>query len=178
MSSTLASRYPRIDLVIKALLTVSSFLLVLGIFAPMMTLSKFVWVENEFSLYSGTLQLFKDGQYFLFAIIFVFSIALPLGKLILLFRFWHDDSSTRKQIERFMYWLSHYGKWSMLDVFVVAMLLVIVKLGVLATVEVHYGIYAYASAGILIMIATAIINHVAAEDIAKDIAAAETAPEQ
>ena len=166
------------DLLIKTLLTLSSVLLVVGIFAPMMTLSKFVWVENEFSLYSGTLQLFKDGQYFLFAIIFLFSIALPIGKLILLFRFWHDDSSTRRQIERFMNWLAHYGKWSMLDVFVVAMLLVIVKLGVLATVVVHYGIYAYASAGILIMIATAIINHVAAEDIARVTATSDMTSEQ
>lgn len=168
MASTLASRHPGKDTLIKIMLGLSAVLLVLGIFAPMMTLTKFVWVENQFSLYSGTLQLFSDGQYFLFLILFAFSIALPVGKLILLFRFWHDDSSTRGQIERFMNWLSHYGKWSMLDVFVVALLVVIVKLGVLATVEVHYGIYAYASAGILIMIATAIINHIAANELSQE----------
>jgi len=64
-----------------------------------------------------------------------------------------------------MSWLSHYGKWSMLDVFVVALLLVIVKLGVLATVEVHYGIYTYAIAGLLIMVTTAIINHIAEQEL-------------
>ena len=65
-----------------------------------------------------------------------------------------------------MNWLSHYGKWSMLDVFVVALLLVIVKLGVLATVEVHYGIYMYAAAGLLIMLCTTIINSIAKQDLA------------
>lgn len=67
-----------------------------------------------------------------------------------------------------MNWLSHYGKWSMLDVFVVALLLVIVKLGVLATVEVHYGIYMYAVAGLLIMLCTTIINNIAKHDLALD----------
>jgi paraquat-inducible protein A len=67
-----------------------------------------------------------------------------------------------------MNWLSHYGKWSMLDVFVVALLLVIVKLGVLATVEVHYGIYMYAAAGLLIMLCTTIINNIAKQDLAQD----------
>jgi paraquat-inducible protein A len=67
-----------------------------------------------------------------------------------------------------MNWLSHYGKWSMLDVFVVALLLVIVKLGVLATVQVHYGIYMYALAGLLIMLCTTIINNIAKQDLALD----------
>ena len=56
----------------------------------------------------------------------------------------------------------------MLDVFVVALLLVIVKLGVLATVEVHYGIYMYAVAGLLIMRCTTIINNIAKHDLALD----------
>jgi len=56
----------------------------------------------------------------------------------------------------------------MLDVFVVALLLVIVKLGVLATVEVHYGIYMYAAAGLLIMLCTTIINSIAKQDLALD----------
>ena len=165
MPSTLASRHPRMDILIKTLLVLSTLLLALGIFAPMLTLTKFIWVENSFSLFSGTVQLFTEGQYFLFLIILLFSIVMPVGKLALLFQFWHRDSSNRSQVERFMNWLSHYGKWSMLDVFVVALLVVIVKLGVIATVEVHYGIYAYAMAGILIMITTVIINHIAQQEL-------------
>lgn len=69
------------------------------------------------------------------------------------------------QLKHFMNWLSHYGKWSMLDVFVVALLVVIVKLGVLATVEVHYGIYMYAAAGLLIMLCTTVINSIAKKEL-------------
>ncbi|MEA1888355.1 MAG: paraquat-inducible protein A [Pseudomonadota bacterium] len=164
MSSNLATRHPNKDILIKFLLVLSTVLLLVGIFAPMMTLSKFVWIENRFSLFAGTLQLFADGQYLLFIILLAFSIVLPVAKIILLFRFWYADSSSCQQLQHFMNWISHYGKWSMLDVFVVALLLVIVKLGVLATVEVHYGIYMYAFAGLLIMACTAIINNVAKKE--------------
>ena len=166
MSSNLASRHPRIDKLILSLLLLSTAMLIVGIFAPMMTLSKFVWIENSFSLFAGTLQLYIDGQYFLFIILLLFSIVLPVAKIILLFRFWYADSNSCQQLQYFMNWVSHYGKWSMLDVFVVALLLVIVKLGALASVQVHYGIYMYAGAGLLIMAITAIINRIAKNDIA------------
>ena len=114
------------------------------------------------------MQLFTDGQYLLFVILLAFSILLPIAKLILLFRFWHAESTNNQQLEHFMNWITHYGKWSMLDVFVVALLVVIVKLGVLASVIVHYGIYMYAGAGLLIMIVTTIINSVAEKELEKN----------
>ncbi len=169
MSSNLASRHPQKNIFILFTLLLSAILLLVGIFAPMMTVSKFVWVENSFSLFAGTLQLFTDGQYLLFLILLIFSIVLPVAKLILLFRFWHAESSNSQQLQHFMNWISHYGKWSMLDVFVVALLLVIVKLGVLATVQVHYGIYMYTGAGLLIMVCTAIINSIAKKDLEKSL---------
>jgi paraquat-inducible protein A len=158
------------NMVIMFLLLLSTIMLLVGIFAPMMTLSKFVWIENRFSLFAGTLQLFVDRQYFLFIILLSFSILLPVAKLILLFRFWYADSSSCNQLQHFMKWISHYGKWSMLDVFVVALLLVIVKLGALASVQVHYGIYMYAGAGLLIMLATTIISSIAKKDIENSLA--------
>ena len=165
MPASLANRHPKLNPLILLILSGSVLLLVAGIFSPMMTLSKFIWIENRFSLFDGTLQLFRDGQYLLFVVLLTFSILLPVVKLVFLFRFWTVDSATREQLTRFMDWLSHYGKWSMLDVFVVALLVVIVKLGVMATVEVHYGIYLYAVAGLLIMMATTIINHVARKEL-------------
>jgi paraquat-inducible protein A len=46
------------------------------------------------------------------------------------------------------------GKWSMLDVFVVAVLVVTVKLGAMASVEARYGIYAFTAAVFLTMYIT------------------------
>lgn len=47
-----------------------------------------------------------------------------------------------------------YGRWAMLDVFVVAILIVTVKLGAIASVEVHPGLYVFGAAVLLIMIIT------------------------
>jgi paraquat-inducible protein A len=47
-----------------------------------------------------------------------------------------------------------YGKWSMLDVFVVAVLVVAVKLGAIADVDMRYGLYAFAASVLLTMYIT------------------------
>ncbi len=61
-----------------SLLLLSAILLLVGIFAPMMTLSRFVWIENSFSLFAGTIQLYKDGQYLLFIILSYYYLLLSL----------------------------------------------------------------------------------------------------
>ena len=54
-------------------------------------------------------------------------------------------------LDKTLHVIETLGKWSMLDVFVVALLLVSVKLGVLAKVEVHYGLYVFATSVLLTM---------------------------
>lgn len=166
LPASLAARHVRLDPLIKLALLLATILLLAGIFAPMLTLTKFVWFRSETSLFGAIVQLWRDAQYLLSAILLLFSVVLPVAKLVLLHRFWHADSSTRDQLQRFVDWVGHYGKWSMLDVFVVSLLLVTVKLGALASVEIHAGIYAYASAGILTMAMSALLNHVAAGELA------------
>jgi len=48
-----------------------------------------------------------------------------------------------------------YGKWSMLDVFIVAVLVVAVKLAAIVQVEMRYGLYAFAASVLLTMFITA-----------------------
>ncbi len=50
------------------------------------------------------------------------------------------------------------GRWSMLDVFVVALLVVTTKLGILADVEVHAGIYFFAASVLASMAASLLMN--------------------
>ena len=65
------------------------------------------------------------------------------------------NSSTITQNTKKVLELMHrFGRWSMLDVFVVAILVVVVKLGAIGDVEKHLGLYAYAGAAILIMLLT------------------------
>jgi len=125
----------------------------------MLTLTKLVLIVNTFSVLTGTLTLLKEGEYLLFIIIFGFSVVLPCIKITLLFKIWNSDTPLRNRAPRPIVWLSSLGKWSMLDVFVVAVLLASIKLGALASVEIHYGLYAFALSVILIMIATGLVMH-------------------
>jgi len=140
-------------LVVLLLITVSLFSI--GLVAPIITLNKFVLIENTFSILSGTLQLLKEGKWFLFCVITGFSIVLPLLKIGVLFGLVSTKSNKTAHLDRYLHWMHLFGKWSMLDVFVVAVLVVTVKLGVIASVEVRYGLYAFTAAVILTMFVTA-----------------------
>lgn len=145
------------NLLVNLLLVLCTSTFVLGIWAPMLTLTKLVWISNTFSVLSGTWQLASEGEYVLFALIGTFTILLPAVKLAILFRAWNGDRGHR-WAHRHLGWLNALGKWSMLDVFVVAILIASVKLGALASIEIHYGLYAFSAAVVLIMVATQIVH--------------------
>lgn len=147
-------QYHKQILLFKCLTLTAAVLIIVGMLAPLITLKKYVVVENTFSLLSGTIQLFKDGQWFLFIVITLFSVLLPVAKLAVLYRVLSVTSGNETRGERYLRWIHSLGKWSMLDVFVVAILLVTVKLGFIASVELHYGIYAFAMAILLTMFIT------------------------
>ena len=50
--------------------------------------------------------------------------------------------------------MHEYGRWAMLDVMVVAILIVSVKLGAIASIQVHAGLYIFGIAVLLIMFIT------------------------
>lgn len=141
--------------ILRVILWITSALLGVGLVAPIITLHKFVLIENTFSVISGVIELFREGQFFLFIVITGFSIVLPLLKILLLGRVLSTKDNNPVNIRKYMHWMHSYGKWSMLDVFVVAILVVSVKLGAIASVEMRYGLYAFAAAVILKMYITA-----------------------
>ena len=151
----IASNHPGEARRLRVILWVTSALLGVGLVAPIITLHKFVLIENTFSVISGVMELFREGQFFLFFVITGFSIVLPLLKIVLLNTVLSAKDNNPKNIRKYLHWMHSLGKWSMLDVFVVAILVVSVKLGVIASVEMRYGLYAFAAAVILKMYVTA-----------------------
>lgn len=117
----------------------------------MMTLTKLVIVSNSFSVLSGILELWLGGHYLLFVILFVFSVLVPILKLLLLFKL--NTSTTASPTQEKLLSLMHdFGRWAMLDVLVAAILIVAVKLGAVASVEIHSGLYFFAASVFLIML--------------------------
>jgi paraquat-inducible protein A len=151
---SLVSRFPKERKRYNFLLVSAFILFVVGIFAPILTFKKFFVFSSKVSIISGLFQLISEGHPILFALIFIFSIVFPLVKLVLLFRLWNGRVRSGYGYEKLLRWIAQYGKWSMLDVFVAALLIITIRLGAVAQVEVHFGLYAFAASVILTMLAT------------------------
>ena len=151
----IASSYPGEVKRLRVILGITIVLLGVGLVAPIITLNKFVLIENTFSVLGGVIELFREGRFFLLIVIAGFSIILPLLKIAVLIRLLGTKENKVVNLDKYLHWMHLYGKWSMLDVFVVAVLVVSVKLGAIASVEMRYGLYAFAAAVVLSMYVTA-----------------------
>ena len=143
------------------MLILASFaLLLIGLSLPLMEVEKMVFWKNEYSVLKGVDSLWEQGQYLLAAILFFFSIVFPVVKLGALGLIWNVRlAEERRQIV--LRWLGALGRWSMLDVFVVAILIVLVKLGPLAKVEPQVGVYVFCAAIVLSMLTSMYVESLA-----------------
>jgi len=161
--NSFAARHPALGLGVNLLLLAALGLLFYALQAPILTLEKFYFFSNTVSLLSGLQQLAQEAEWGLFVLIAAFSVVFPILKNLLLLLIWNFDMSQGDAHRRHLQWLATYSKWSMLDVFVVALLVVSVKLGSLAEARVEIGIYAFAASIILTMLLSTWIGNHASE---------------
>ena len=146
---SLIQTFPKQGIVINILLLASLACLIIGITAPLLTLEKLYFFENTVSLMSTVKELFHQKEWFLFIVIALFSLCIPILKITGLVLILNAAYLKGSFLDKTLHIIEIISKWSMLDVFVVALLLVSVKLGVLAKVEVHYGLYTFAASVLL-----------------------------
>ncbi len=120
----------------------------------MLTITQFIVIRNDFSVISGITELWKAGQYILFIVIACFSVVVPLTKIALLFKLLQNDNRPHPIKMKLLRLIHDYGRWAMLDVMVVAMLIVTVKMGAIASIQIHPGLYVFGVAVLLIMLTT------------------------
>jgi len=114
--------------------------------------------HSENTVLDGCVSLFQHGQRLVAVIVFLASLLIPFLKLLGLFylvittRF----ASRRRRLERTWIYrlIDVIGPWAMLDVFLLAILVALVKLGELATVRPGPGLFAFAAVVVLTILAT------------------------
>ncbi|MGZ0164041.1 MAG: paraquat-inducible protein A [Planctomycetales bacterium] len=89
------------------------------------------------SVLTGIIELFSHGSWFVGAIVLIFSIVFPLAKIVMLLELSLLRLSHRRFRSLTYRIMEHAGKWSMMDVMLLAFLVMLVKLGSL--VEFHFG---------------------------------------
>jgi paraquat-inducible protein A len=123
---------------------------------PVMTTTS-VLGRASHTIGGGIVELWSTGSHELALIVFIASIVVPLGKIVSLglLAFTAQRRSRWRQRERAgLYRLvDTVGHWSMLDVFVVVLLVGMVRFGVLASVEPGPGLLAFGAVVIATMLA-------------------------
>ena len=140
-----------------ALLIAAAILYIPANVLPVMHTATLFDAEDN-TILSGVVELWTGGAWDLAVIVFVASIAVPLIKMaclaLLLISSRAGSTRWRRQRTRIYRMVEFIGRWSMLDVFVVALLLSLVRFGILAEVKAGPGIVAFCAVVVLTMLAS------------------------
>jgi paraquat-inducible protein A len=129
-----------------------------GLFMPIVTVHT-VWIfKNSISVMGALGTLFQEHNFGIFIIVLFFSVFFPLLKLFFMLFTWYVGDLTHPRAIKLLHWMSMLGKWSMLDVFVMAIFVVIAKLGILSQAKIEPGLYFFAGS-ILLALFTGIQMH-------------------
>lgn len=146
---SLARQAAGLDRLITLGLLSAAGLLGAGIYLPVMIVSKLFIFSDQVSILSATRELFTGQEYFLAAIIVVFSVIFPFVKILVAYGLWRNLSFDPVRHKRAITVLDALGRWSVADVLVVALLVVIAKSTALADAAVGDGLYAF-TAGVVL----------------------------
>ena len=153
-NSSLAGRYRRPGRAILAMLLAALGFFLAGLFLPFTAVTKLWIFENQVSVCGGLITLAKAGEFFLFAILLVFTVLFPLVKIISLLLVWLRPGMDRSQVKKLYGFVANLGKWSMLDVFVVAILVLLLRSGSVTSIKVQEGFYLFFASVMLTQVAS------------------------
>jgi len=113
-----------------------------AILLPILRIEKFGH-HRESSLLIGTLELLREGSWFVGSVVLLFSIVFPLVKIILLLELSLLGLLHRQHKARTYRVMEFVGKWSMMDVMLLAFMVMLVKLGTLVQFQFGSAVWAF-----------------------------------
>jgi len=137
-------------------LTISAAILYLPAnLLPVLRVESTLKGTQQNTILGGVVQFWQDGDYPVALIIFIASVMIPLLKFFAIGALCLGAYSGRwPRAMTQLYRITDYiGRWSMVDVFVVAILVGVVQLGAVMTIYPGGGAFAFAGVVVLMMIA-------------------------
>lgn len=122
---------------------------------PVLRIQSSLKGEQQNTILSGVIQFWQDGDYPVALIIFTASVVIPILKVLAILALCLSvRSGYSPQAMTRLYRVTEYvGRWSMVDVFVVSILVGIVQLGSVLQIEAGGGAFAFAGVVVLTMLA-------------------------
>ncbi len=141
-----------------AIATAALILYPFGVGLPMLRVEQYGH-RQETSVLEGVASLFAHSDYLVGFVVLLCSVIFPLGKLLAIFLLSAGGATMHGHHRALTYRLVEWtGRWGMLDVLVVAVLVAVLKLGDLVEVSAGPGALAFASVVVLSLLATAVFD--------------------
>ena len=99
--------------------------------------------HHESSIVTGTIQLLSEGSWFVGIVVLLFSIVFPLCKIVMLLELSVLGFFHRKHRALTYRLMESAGKWSMMDVLLLAFLVMLVKVGSLVEFQIGPAVFAF-----------------------------------
>ncbi|MDP9082835.1 MAG: paraquat-inducible protein A [Pseudomonadota bacterium] len=123
---------------------------------PVMNTRTFFDDEKD-TIMSGVLVLLQSGSWPIALLVFIASIVVPMLKIIalavLLYSTWRRSPSHRLQRSQLFRLVEFVGRWSMLDIYAISLLVTLVQIQSFATIIVGWGAWAFGAVVVLTMLA-------------------------
>jgi paraquat-inducible protein A len=149
-------------LYVPPLLLAAGACLVAGLVLPIMEVRSWLIFSEPFSILEGVRLLLDEREYLMAAVIGAFSVAFPAVKILLLLLAWMLLRLGRPAPRWWLAALDAVGKWSMLDVFVVALIIFSAKASLFSDADVRPAVAPFTAAVILTFIASRAVRRSAA----------------
>lgn len=154
--STVHLRKPQSIHRVLALLVTACILYIPANILPITSTTQ-LGVVTDSTIIGSTLHLWEAGSYPVAFVIFFASIVIPIAKIIALFWLcWsviYKQEYKRKERTRLFRITEFVGRWSMIDVFVVTILVALIQLGGVLTIQPGGAALAFAAVVIITMFA-------------------------
>jgi paraquat-inducible protein A len=145
------------SLVLTAVLVVCAAVLYIPANVLPVMYTRTLFDDEKDTIMSGVLVLLHSGSWPIALVVFIASIVVPLLKIlalaVLLFTSWRGSSQHRLQRSELYRLVEYIGRWSMLDVYAVSLLVALVQLRSLAYIAVGWGALAFAAVVVLTTVA-------------------------
>ena len=107
-----------------------------AVLCPILEIEK-MGMRQQSSILGGAIDLLKQGNWLVGGVVLLFSVVFPLTKIVLLLELSLLEFLHRRHKAASLRLMEHMGRWSMMDVMLLAFLVMLVKLGNI--VQFHFG---------------------------------------
>ncbi len=181
-SVLVAKKRPFRNFVLSFLIILATVFFALGVILPVIRFTTvYVWTA-EHSIATIIYALYQNGEHFLCAVLFVFSILFPFLKLFYLLTLVTSPDLSPEFREKSISTMEWLGRYSMTDVMVLALMIFYVNSSGYTEAVVQPGVYFFAASALMTMLAYGWANttaprpvRVAAQDAAHSGGLGETA---